>query len=103
MVSDETPWEVGDTSSTEMFDRELLKSMAADRVDTQRREHLVGDISVPELVRSFREIEDSALLTLNRGECSRDFALGMWTAFAAVRYDFGIEDSRYVDTGGEPP
>lgn len=57
-------------------------------------------IPIPELVRTMRETEnvvkqaqhdDSSSVTPN-------FALGFWTAMAAIRHDFAIEDERYVDT-----
>ncbi|AFZ73076.1 hypothetical protein [Natronobacterium gregoryi] len=86
------------------FDRDALVDLAAERIEDQRREHPEnGRVRVTELVRTMREIEEAAVLSCERDLLSRDFALGMWTALAGIRYDFGIEDSRYVDTKNDYP
>lgn len=87
---------------TDPFNRQELRQLAAARIDDPRREQPENArLRVPELVRCMRELEDAALTSHQRGGLSKDFALGMWTALAGVRHDFGIEDARYVDMGSE--
>jgi hypothetical protein len=82
-----------------MFDRDRLRALAAQRIDEPRRERPENArVRCPELVRSMRELEQAAAVSHERGEVSGDFALGMYTALAGIRYDSGIKDARYVDT-----
>lgn len=84
---------------SEPFDRDRLRALAAARIDEPRRDSPEdARIRVPELVRNMRELEASAVLNHEQGTLSQDFALGIWTAMAGLRHDFGIEDERYVDT-----
>lgn len=81
---------------TTPFDRNKLRTLAAERVGDPRRDQVGSELSVAELVRTMREVEQAAVESYERNELSQDFAMGMWTAFAAVRYDFGVQDERYT-------
>ena len=88
------------------FDRERLKRVAEDTMsgDNRRYRSVPSRIHTPELVRCMRECEQAAYGSYcdRDSQVSRDFALGMWTAFAAIRYDFSIHDEGLVDTDGDP-
>ena len=88
------------------FNRRALVSEAemvmAD--DEPRYTSTPSRISVPELVRCMRTAEQAGYESYRSDDSSvsHDFALGMWTAFACIRYDFSIYDAAHVDVDEQP-
>ena len=83
----------------ELFDRRRLKSVASDRMmDTDPTyTSPPTELPMPHLVRTIREVEYASRELHRDGGLTEDFAMGMWTAMAAIRYDFQINDAAYVD------
>ena len=55
------------------------------------------DMTTSDLVRTLREVEAAARDRVSAGDIDPDVAVGIFIATAAVRTDYSIEDSRYVD------
>jgi hypothetical protein len=84
----------------ELFDRKQVRRIAeGEMLDVDpKRERTPAKIPTPELVRTMRQLEYVGRELHRDGELSEDFAMGIWTAMAAIRYDFAIEDAAHVDT-----
>lgn len=83
------------------LDREEILERADLMAPDAKYDRPPGDeIPIPELVRTMRETEEVVKQAQHDDASSvtPNFALGYWTAMAAIRHDFAIEDERYVDT-----
>ena len=84
------------------LDRELLLDYAAEQMTEPKYDQPpTGAIAIPELVRTMRQTERAAVEARDDPETdvTPNFVFGFWTAMAAIRHDFAIEDARYVGVG----
>lgn len=87
--------------SDDRLDREEILERADLMAPDPKYDSPPGDsISIPELVRTMRKTEEVVKRAQydDSSSVTPSFALGFWTAMAAIRHDFAIEDERFVNT-----
>jgi len=91
-----------DGTKEKVTDRRRYAELAKENMDEPKYDAPgPTKISTPELVRTIRQTEEVVADSLEENKVNADFCQGFFAAMAAIRHDFGINDTGHVSTKRE--